>query len=106
VDGVLDYRPALTAIVDARRRGDDPGAIARAFHNGLARGVADAVLALAESHRVDTVVLSGGVFQNALLLSELHDLLTRQHLHVWTNHAVPANDGGISLGQAALAAVV
>jgi hydrogenase maturation protein HypF len=105
VDGVLDYRPALAAVVDARRRGDDPGTIARAFHDGLARGVADAVLALAESHNVDTAALSGGVFQNALLLSEVHDLLTRRHLRVWTNHAVPANDGGISLGQAALAAV-
>jgi hydrogenase maturation protein HypF len=69
--------------------------------------VADLVVTLACEER-DTspiVALSGGVFQNALLLSELHDLLTRRHLRVWTNHAVPANDGGISLGQAALAAV-
>jgi hydrogenase maturation protein HypF len=59
---------------------------------------------LAELHRIDTVALSGGVFQNALLLSLVHDVLTPFHLRVWSNHGVPANDGGISLGQAALAA--
>jgi hydrogenase maturation protein HypF len=50
------------------------------------------------------VVLSGGVFQNELLLEDLKPLLTAKRLEVWTNHAVPPNDGGISLGQAALAA--
>jgi hydrogenase maturation protein HypF len=53
---------------------------------------------------LDTVVLSGGVFQNELLLEDLQSLLTEGSLQVWTNHAVPPNDGGISLGQAALAA--
>ena len=53
---------------------------------------------LCEAHGVDTVVLSGGVFQNRLLLAELANL----PLTVWTNSAVPPNDGGISLGQAAL----
>jgi hydrogenase maturation protein HypF len=48
-------------------------------------------------------VLSGGVFQNELLLEDLRDLLDGAPA-VWTNHAVPANDGGIALGQAALAA--
>jgi hydrogenase maturation protein HypF len=50
------------------------------------------------------VVLSGGVFQNELLLEDLNALLKDEALQVWTNHAVPPNDGGISLGQAALAA--
>ena len=49
-------------------------------------------------------MLSGGVFQNDLLLSDLRELLAGQALAIWTNHAVPPNDGGISLGQAALAA--
>jgi hydrogenase maturation protein HypF len=49
-------------------------------------------------------VLSGGVFQNELLLDDLNCLLARGPLEIWTNHAVPANDGGISLGQAALTA--
>jgi hydrogenase maturation protein HypF len=50
------------------------------------------------------VALSGGVFQNRLLLEDLKSLFVRGSLTVLTNHAVPPNDGGISLGQAALAA--
>jgi hydrogenase maturation protein HypF len=55
-------------------------------------------------HGLDTVVLSGGVFQNELLMEDLKSLLANEPLQMWTNHAVPPNDGGISLGQAALAA--
>jgi hydrogenase maturation protein HypF len=54
---------------------------------------------------VDTVVFSGGVFQNELLLEDIKEELKDSLLQLWTNGAVPANDGGISLGQAALAAL-
>jgi len=64
----------------------------------------DALKLISGSHALDTVVLSGGVFQNELLLEDLKTLLTDGAVQVWTNHAVPPNDGGISLGQAALAA--
>ena len=60
--------------------------------------------ALCRANDTDTIVLSGGVFQNELLLEDLKSLLDSTRIQVWTNHAVPANDGGISLGQAALAA--
>jgi hydrogenase maturation protein HypF len=50
-------------------------------------------------------VLSGGVFQNELLLEDLQPLFERTELKICTNHAVPPNDGGISLGQAAIAAL-
>jgi hypothetical protein len=53
---------------------------------------------------VDTIVLSGGVFQNELLLEDFRSLMAAEPLRIWTNGAVPPNDGGISLGQAALAA--
>jgi hydrogenase maturation protein HypF len=55
---------------------------------------------LCEANAIDTVVLSGGVFQNNLLLADIAGI--RPNLEVWTNSAVPANDGGISLGQAAM----
>jgi hydrogenase maturation protein HypF len=48
-------------------------------------------------------VLSGGVFQNEVLLEDIKSLVQDSSLQVWTNHLVPPNDGGISLGQAALA---
>jgi hydrogenase maturation protein HypF len=47
-------------------------------------------------------VLSGGVFQNVLLLHDLHSALSSSGLDVWMNAVVPPNDGGLSLGQAAL----
>jgi hydrogenase maturation protein HypF len=53
---------------------------------------------------VRTAVLSGGVFQNLLLLQDVAEMMARRNLRVWTNAAVPPNDGGVSLGQAAIAA--
>jgi hydrogenase maturation protein HypF len=91
----LDFRPLLAAVVRDRERGRDINAIARAFHAGFVRGLRGAIATLCDTHDVDTVVASGGVLQNAIVQRELD---------AWTNHRVPPNDGGISLGQAALAA--
>jgi hydrogenase maturation protein HypF len=102
--GELDFRPLLRGVVEDRARGRDVFEIARAFHRGIALGVCDAVKQLCSTYDTDTIVLSGGVFQNEMLLSDLKNLLERDSLVIWTNHAVPANDGGISLGQATLAA--
>jgi hydrogenase maturation protein HypF len=99
----LDFRPALTELIEARRRGEDRSALARAFHRGLARGLAEAILTLTEIHGLETAVLSGGVFQNELLLSDLTRELAKAPLRLWTNREVPPNDEGISLGQAAMA---
>ncbi len=104
VSDELDFRPLLHAVAEDRFRRRDVREIARSFQLGIAQGLCDAVNAIAHAHGLDTVVLSGGVFQNELLLEDLKDLLTNDSLQVWTNHAVPPNDGGISLGQAALAA--
>ena len=103
-EGELDFRPLLLAVAEDRRRGDDVGEIARRFQRGVAWGLCDAITVLCSERKIDAVVLSGGVFQNELLLSDVRDRLHSSGLHIWTNHAVPPNDGGISLGQAALAA--
>lgn len=100
----LDFRPLLAALVNDRARGRNEGEIARAFQLGIAHGLRGAIETLSGTHAIDAVVLSGGVFQNELLLRDLRNLLEPHHLQIWTNHIVPANDGGISLGQAALAA--
>ena len=100
----LDFRPLLLAVAEARARGGDGPDLARAFQRGVAQGLCDALVALCGEHNLDTVVLSGGVFQNELLLSDARDLMRAQPFAVWTNSAVPPNDGGISVGQAALAA--
>ena len=105
LDGELDFRPLLHSVATDRIKRRNPAEIARAFQRGIARGVAKAVKALASEHAVNTVVLSGGVFQNELLLEDLTEELRDSDLQLWTNQAVPPNDGGISLGQAALAAL-
>jgi hydrogenase maturation protein HypF len=96
-DGELDYRPLLEAIVADRLAGRAPAAIARAFHLAVAATVVD----VAASIDAEAVVVSGGVFQNALLGELLAGALGER---LWSNAQVPPNDGGLSLGQAALAA--
>ena len=100
----LDFRPLLQAVAQDRVRDRDIGEIARSFQLGIAQGLREALNVISRSHGLDVVVLSGGVFQNGLLLEDLKSMLTEGSLQIWTNHAVPPNDGGISLGQAALAA--
>jgi hydrogenase maturation protein HypF len=103
VDSELDFRPLLRKVASDRWGGRDPAEIARAFQGAVASGLCEAVHTLAGTFSTDTVVLSGGVFQNELLLEDIQSILGSGHLQVWTNHSVPTNDGGISLGQAALA---
>jgi hydrogenase maturation protein HypF len=100
----LDFRPLLDGMIRDRLRGRDSSRIARAFQRGIAAGLRDAVTTLCRAYGVDTVVLAGGVFQNELLLHDLKSLLEPERLETWTNRVVPSNDGGLSLGQAALAA--
>jgi hydrogenase maturation protein HypF len=100
----LDFRPLLRAVAEDRIQGRKRAEIARSFQRGVAQGLRSALEIITQRHGVDAIVLSGGVFQNELLLEDLKSLLTDERLRVWTNHSVPPNDGGISLGQAALAA--
>jgi len=102
--GELDFRPLLGALALDRLRGRDRALCARAFQRGIAKGLCDALTIVCQTYATDTVVLAGGVFQNELLLQDLKSLIASRHIHVWTNCSVPPNDGGISLGQAALAA--
>jgi hydrogenase maturation protein HypF len=101
----LDFRPLFDAVIRDRLRGRNEAEIARAFQRGIAEGLRAAIVMLCRAPEVDTVVLSGGVFQNELLLHDMKSLLEPEHLQIWTNYVVPPNDGGISLGQAALAAL-
>jgi hydrogenase maturation protein HypF len=74
------------------------------FHNWLVRSLREASSELGKRHGIKTVALSGGCFQNAALLGGLERALTETGFRVITNHLVPSNDGGISFGQAVVAA--
>jgi hydrogenase maturation protein HypF len=104
VDFQLNFRPLLADIIRDRLAARPVAEIARAFQLGVANGTAAAARSLCAQFHTNVVVLSGGVFQNDLLLSDLQSILRGSGLEIWTNHAVPTNDGGISLGQAAMAA--
>ena len=83
--------------------GAGPAVIAARFHRGVAAAIAGVCTALRERSGLGTVALSGGVFQNLLLLGQVVDLLEQSGFRVLTHARVPPNDGGISLGQAAVA---
>jgi hydrogenase maturation protein HypF len=94
----------LKSIITNRTAGINKGVISAKFHNT----VAEFFLALAKQARneigIKTVAISGGVFCNRFLLERLIELLQKDSFNVLFNQLVPANDGGISLGQAAIAA--
>lgn len=104
---VLLHGGDLVAAVAADVRGGvDPGVIAARFHRGLASAVAEVCRVLRERTGVAAVALSGGVFQNIRLLTDVATLLEGAGFTPLIHHRVPANDGGISLGQAAVAAAL
>jgi hydrogenase maturation protein HypF len=73
------------------------------FHLSVAQMIVDVAAIIREQHRLNRVVLSGGVFQNMLLVSNVSRLLRNANFEVFAHRRVPTNDGGISLGQAAIA---
>ncbi|RAY15688.1 carbamoyltransferase HypF [Actinomadura craniellae] len=92
------------AAVDDLLAGATAGVIAARFHRGLADAIARTVEILRDRTGLATVALSGGVFQNVLLLGLTVERLERRGLRVLTHTRVPPGDGGLSLGQAAVAA--
>jgi len=97
---IVDPDPVITAIVDEVKRSIDPSAISARFHNSLARAIARMALKMREATGLSEVVLSGGVFQNHLLMGRTVDLLEQADFKAYIHQKVPANDGGIALGQA------
>jgi hydrogenase maturation protein HypF len=102
---VLDPREAIRAIHADVEGGAEPAGISARFHGGLAAATAAATAATAEARGLDTAVLSGGVFQNRLLLERTAERLRASGLRVLIPERLPPNDGGIAYGQAAVAAV-
>jgi hydrogenase maturation protein HypF len=93
----------VRAVVEDLEAGVAPPLIAARFHNGLAAATVTACEAIREQEGLGTVALSGGVFQNMLLLERTVTALDQRGFRVLTHSRVPPNDAGISLGQAAIA---
>jgi hydrogenase maturation protein HypF len=96
----LDWRPMLAAIVRDLRGGVPAGTIATAFHRALATAIAE----VARRAGIHQVALTGGCFQNRILLQRSVEALRAAGLEPFWHRQVPPNDGGLSVGQAAWAA--
>ena len=100
-DGVLDFGQTIRAIVEDRQ---GAGVVAARFHNTVVAGIVRACEWVREQRGLKRVALSGGVFQNEWILTRTMAGLRTGGFEVFTNTLVPPNDGGLALGQAAVAA--
>ena len=100
----LDPASLWPPLLDDLAAGISPRRIAWRFHQGLAASLAEMTVALAAASGVEAVALSGGVFQNRTLFELLAGYLRGTGLELLTHRQVPCNDGGLALGQAAVAA--
>ncbi len=101
---LIDPAPMFHALLADLRSGTSIPTISARFHNGLAQAVLLIALAMRKEFEANTVVLSGGVWQNMTLLNKSITLLKKEGFEVLIHEKVPANDGGLSLGQAVIAA--
>lgn len=103
-EGVFDARPVIAAIVDDLRAAVSTRRISARFHNGVANLVLAICRQARRQHGVNEVALSGGVWQNTRLLISTVALLVQDDFQLLLQREVPANDGGLALGQIAVAA--
>jgi len=102
--GIVDPSPMWKALLIDIKNAVSTADISAKFHKGLSLIVQEQSGKLIKEHNIKTVVLSGGVFQNKTLFEDIYSGLTNSGLCVLSHRHVPANDGGISLGQVVIVA--
>ncbi len=100
----IDPHPMWKALLNDLQQKASAKIIAARFHIGLAIAIVKTVNTLRQQHPIDRVALTGGVFQNRILLQQVTNRLQASGINVLTHSLVPCNDGGLSLGQAVIAA--
>ena len=103
-DAEIDPAPVLEAMVNDLLNHTPIELIAARFHNSVARMVLEVCNQISMTTHINKICLSGGVWQNMLLFTKTLSLLQKNNFEVLTQTLVPPNDGGVSLGQAAIAA--
>ncbi|MEI6140316.1 MAG: carbamoyltransferase HypF [Mariniphaga sp.] len=103
-DGTIHVEDIIHGIVDDLQFGTNNGMIAVKFHNTIISVIFETVKSISLQEGINKVVLSGGVFQNKYLLEGTESILKKNNFQVYSQSAVPTNDGGIALGQMAIAA--
>ena len=100
----IETHPLWQSILDDLKENSPKSVMATRFHQGLAKAIVNMVNQLSPHNLSNRVVLTGGVFQNRILLEEVSSRLAAQGITVLTHSLVPPNDGSLSLGQSAIAA--
>jgi hydrogenase maturation protein HypF len=103
---VVDTRPLIRDLAEDAAAGTSAPIISRRFHTTMIELITLVCDHIRGLMQLDAVVLSGGVFMNALLSREANARLTRGGFRVYRHRIVPPNDGGLSLGQLAIAAAL
>ncbi len=99
----IDFRPVIEGIVQDLKQSKMPSYISSRFHNTVARGIVEVCRRIRHQEKLNRICLSGGTFQNVYLLDRSVRWLRETGFEVFLHSTVPANDGGISLGQAVIA---
>jgi len=102
-EGIIRAEPIIQRVVEDLLDSASPRIVSARFHNAVVNLICSIAAELRTEWGLDRVALSGGVFQNMFLLRKTRELLSRDGFAVFTHSRVPTNDGGISLGQAAIA---
>ena len=100
----VNFELTIRGILEDIKQHINPGIISAKFHNTLISVISDVIHEMKIQHNCNKVVLSGGTFQNKYLLEGTEEILKESGFEVYSHHLVPTNDGGISLGQLAVAA--
>ncbi len=100
---IISASGVIKEIVNDLKKAVSNERIAAKFHNGIVEMLYKLLIRLRRIYKIDKVCLTGGVFQNFVLLTRVYDRLTSKGFKVYIQGRVPANDGGVSLGQVVIA---
>jgi hydrogenase maturation protein HypF len=100
----IQFDSTFHEIIEDIQHGTGAGKISAKFHNTIISVIFDSVKDIRDQEGIDKVVLSGGVFQNKYLLTGVESILEESGFRVYSHSSIPANDGGIALGQLVIAA--
>lgn len=100
---IIDYKDILLSVISDIKKGKSAPFISAKFHNTLASATMDLVIKISKKYGLKKVVLSGGVFENNYMLASVKNRLEKAKFSVYFNQQIPTNDGGICVGQLAIA---
>lgn len=100
---IIEYKDILLSVISDIKMQKSTSLISAKFHNTIASAASELVIKIGEKYKIKKVVLSGGVFENSYLLISVIKNLEKANFHVYYNQHIPSNDGGICVGQLAIA---